>query len=584
MNFEYNNMQVRNLLGFNNKQLYIPRYQRDYSWEKKEVSEFVDDILSRIVLSNNNDIECEEYFFGTILLAGSFNEGGKEIEVVDGQQRITTMTIFLSAIAKCFYNSGDGKLGDLVWGYIMKVDDNGEQYKALKNDTNNQYFQYLIQIKGACNKEPIDEEQDRIKFAYEYCMEILKDKKIKKRLTELNNNRINFDKVEYLNLLKGIRDQLLGSIIICISTKDKKSANLIFEILNAKGKKLESIDLIKNSIFNYLNTVEPTDDANNVWKDIKNNLTSREARIEFPTFYRHYWISKYKKVKDDQLYNEFIKMIQPINYKRFLEDVQKMSNLYMQIVCPYLRDYGNKKQFMYIIECLDYVNNYFKIKQIRVALLSLFDARLNKNIVNNKKFKEILMYLHGFHFAYNALCTKSANTLEGKYSKFAIKLSKAKNKEEANNIIDKLKEELNSIFPTYNEFEQEFIKLEFSKKYNTSNMLSKYVLNNLEKYYSKLDVARQDGSVEHIRPENETERYSLNIGNLILLEEKINGECEDKKLTDKLVKYKDSHYVHISQFVKTYVDITQWNKKIIEERSIEMASYYYYDVLGQRKL
>lgn len=51
MNFEYSNMQIRTLLGYNNKQLYIPRYQRDYSWEKPEVTEFMNDILSEITVN-----------------------------------------------------------------------------------------------------------------------------------------------------------------------------------------------------------------------------------------------------------------------------------------------------------------------------------------------------------------------------------------------------------------------------------------------------------------------------------------------------------------------------------------------------
>ena len=581
MNFEYNNMQIRTLLGYNNKQLYIPRYQRDYSWEKAEVTEFMNDILSEITVNDEMELVGSEYFFGTILLAGKFNQRGKELEVIDGQQRITTMTIFLSALAKSFFTIKQEKLGNLVWTYIMKEDDNGESYKILKNETSDNYFQYLIQMKEEYKlEEPIDEEQENIKYAYDYFINILKENSIRAKLKEVNKN-IELENIDYLTILKVIRDQLLNSNIVCIATEDKKSANSIFEILNAKGKKLESIDLIKNSIFSYLDTVEPTDHANNVWKNIKNTLVSRKDRVEFSTFFRHYWISKYKKVKEEQLYKEFSQTIKKDKYKSFLEELQKMAELYIKIICPSNDDYGNKKQYMYIVESLKYLNDYFNIKQIRVLLLALLDAKINRDVLSNKKLKEIMVYLHGFHFAYNALCTKRSNALEGKYSKFAIKLNKAKNKEEANKVIDELKKDLDASYPSYNEFENEFIKLEYSKSKNQYNMLSKYVVNNIEKYYSKQDVSPINGSVEHILGEDSNKQYTLNIGNLILLEEDLNREAEDKGIEEKICVYRKSSYKYVLNFVENNSTITDWAEVQIRDRAKDMAKIYYEKVLGR---
>lgn len=581
MNFEYSNMQIRTLLGYNNKQLYIPRYQRDYSWEKPEVTEFMNDILSEITVNGEKGLVGSEYFFGTILLAGKFNQKDKELEVIDGQQRITTMTIFLSALAKSFFSINQEKLGNLVWAYIMKEDDNGELYRILKNETVDNYFQYLIQMKEKYEvKELVDEEQENIKNAYDYFVNILKENNIRSKLKEVNKN-IELENIDYLTILKVIRDQLLNSNIVCIATEDKKSANSIFEILNAKGKKLESIDLIKNSVFSYLDTIEPTDHANNVWKNIKNTLVSRKDRVELSTFFRHYWISKYKKVKEDQLYSDFSKTIKKENYKSFLEELQRMAELYIKIICPSNDDYDNKKQYMYIVESLKYLNDYFNIKQIRVLLLALLDAKINRDVLSNKKLKEIMVYLHGFHFAYNALCTKRSNALEGKYSKFAIKLNKANNKEEANEVIDELKKDLDASFPNYNEFENEFIKLQYSKSKNTYNMLSKYVVNNIEKYYSEQDISPINGSVEHILGEDSSEPYTLNIGNLILLEEHLNIKADDKDIQEKIYVYKESSYKYVPKFVEKKSTIPDWNEEEIRNRAKEMAKTYYEKVLGR---
>ena len=390
MDFNYQNMKVRDILGYNNKQLCIPRYQRDYSWEKEEIEEFINDILLQISVSKEGELCTGEYFFGTILLAGSFSDTKKELEVIDGQQRVTTMTIFLSVLAKCFYEINNVNLGDSIWKYIIKTDDEGDSYKALNNDTTDNYFAYLIQMKeeekDECElkdeEKLVDEEQERIKNVYDYFTNILKEDQLRQKMKKIMEES-NLDQIKYVDILKAIRTQLLDSTIICLVTKDNQSVNSIFEILNGKGKQLDSIDLIKNNIFSKVNKISPRDNANEIWKKIKKELVSREKYIEFSTFYRHYWISKYKKVKDDQLYKEFTKTIREENYISFLKDLYRSSKQYMKIINPNDNDYNNRKEYKYIVEYLKYLNEYFNIKQIRVLLLALFEAKFDKKILSN---------------------------------------------------------------------------------------------------------------------------------------------------------------------------------------------------------
>lgn len=65
--------------------------------------------------------------------------------------------------------------------------------------------------------------------------------------------------------MKALRDQVLKSLVVTISTEERKDTNAIFEILNAKGKRLASVDLIKNQIFSICNTTEPADFAEITW-------------------------------------------------------------------------------------------------------------------------------------------------------------------------------------------------------------------------------------------------------------------------------------------------------------------------------
>lgn len=66
--------------------------------------------------------------------------------------------------------------------------------------------------------------------------------------------------------------------------------------MNAKGKRLAHIDLIKNKLFELLNKVEPADFADESWKKLKSILCSGKESVGLATFYQHYWFSKYKKV------------------------------------------------------------------------------------------------------------------------------------------------------------------------------------------------------------------------------------------------------------------------------------------------
>lgn len=597
MSFSYQNWSVSSLLTNNKCKLKIPRYQRDYSWEKKEVSEFVDDILKGLRLVDGK-VKNSDYFFGTALLSGDSGDQGSQLEVIDGQQRVTTMTIFLSALAKIFYNIDEKKLGDKVWEYVMGEDDDGEKYNILVTDTKGDFFEYLIQTKDECKKNPIDEEQERILSAYNQFMEILTEDNIRKRLKKLHKND-EFKDVAYTDILKGVRGQLIGSNIICIIASDRKDSNTIFEILNGRGKKLDSIDIIKNTIFKELDTVSPTDHAYNVWNNIKDNLIHDEESIEFTVFFNHYWKSKYKNSTESEIYKDFTTLIDENNYKEFIEDMEYMSKLYMKLIFPNKSHYNNRREYDYVVEHLNYFNNTLCVSQVRIVLLALFEARFRdifskgkkESILSEKKFKEILTYLHQFHFVYIGLCGKRGSALTSKFTNCSNKLFNSNSKIESNQAIDTLKSELESIYPSYSEFEESFICLEYRKKsYNKitnkirkNNMFSKYVLYNIEKYYSDEDTQKRNGSIEHILPEDKKYSYTFNIGNLILLEYDINSEIGDYDFNKKIVGYNESEYKFVKKFIEEFGKGSEFTETMIIERSRKLADLFYYDVLERKR-
>ena len=91
------------------------------------------------------------------------------------------------------------------------------------------------------------------------------DNKFRMILVQLDKT---IDAIEYLELIKALRDQILACVAVTMSSADEKQAYRIFEILNGKGKKLQFIDLIKNKIFEILQQIEPVDFAEDKWKEL----------------------------------------------------------------------------------------------------------------------------------------------------------------------------------------------------------------------------------------------------------------------------------------------------------------------------
>ena len=182
-----------------------------------------------------------------MLFIGNFTEGTEqEIQVVDGQQRLTTITIMFSALSDRFIELNENTLSRQIFTYIMTEDDDGNEVRILKSKTNYPFFAYFIQDKNKkTSAEAVTEEEHCIKETYEYFKSQLNETKLKDMLKRKHGSEI-VDSLLEVDILKALRDQVLNSTFVSISTTDRDQANKIFEILNAKGKRLAHIDLIKN--------------------------------------------------------------------------------------------------------------------------------------------------------------------------------------------------------------------------------------------------------------------------------------------------------------------------------------------------
>ncbi len=550
----------------------IPRFQREYCWDKRISKTFFNDILKQIIISNQ-EIKTQSYFLGTMLFIGDYYDGtDSEIHVVDGQQRLTTITILFSAISNKFIELEDETLSKEIFKYIMTTNDNGEEVRILRSKTHYPYFAYFIQDrKKENNIKPNTEEEKNIFEIYNMFSTLLLEQNIKKELKKRYGSK-EVDNLKYLDLLKALRDQILKCIFVSISTKDKGCANEIFEILNSKGKQLQSIDIIKNDICKILNEEEPVDVVEDKWNKIKEILNSKNEHVEFEVFFRHFWTSKYRKVTKKNIVQDFNKKITTKEEcKSLLNDLVHDANNYIKILNPERQDYDNRQEYFFIVQSLKCISEYFNIVQTRIILLALLDLK-ERNLIDLKVLKKVMNYIEIFHYIYNSVCSYSANRIEKIYSTFSINVRKCNNKTEVKNIIkSQLVEPLKKLVPIYNDFETKFIDLTYSKKENVSNIKAKYALCKINSIYEEEETFSDNCSIEHILSEGSVE-FSTNIGNLIVLETKLNREADNLMYLDKKSVYKKSKLNWVSKFIENY---SEWDESMINNRAKEMAKILY---------
>ncbi|WP_026097651.1 DUF262 domain-containing protein [Baaleninema simplex] len=169
---------VNEILSLNNRYV-VPRFQREYSWGQEEIKEFWEDIFQQLEIDEEkNEIKHNEYFIGCIVLVG--DESKPEYLIVDGQQRLTTLTILLRAIVERFKDLKEESAAQgLHQNVIQGVNDDGDKFFKLKNESPKPFFQNEIQAFSPENLgSPKSDEEKLIKEAFEFFKTKVDDVKI----------------------------------------------------------------------------------------------------------------------------------------------------------------------------------------------------------------------------------------------------------------------------------------------------------------------------------------------------------------------------------------------------------------------
>ncbi|GAB4451840.1 MAG: DUF262 domain-containing protein [Bacteroidia bacterium] len=524
-----------------NKILKVPIHQRPYSWKIEHIEDLLNDI--------KNNFNEDEYFLGTIVLTAGDNNKN---EIVDGQQRITSVSLIYASIRDLLKNQKDSD--DIHTKYLSTYDIRTKEYlpKLELSQQDNEFYRNFI-INKQANFEVKRQSNTYIKDAYQSIYNF-----IKKILENYNNDE------NALIDWKDFLDEKLKVVVITVPTD--VNAFTIFETLNDRGLALAQTDLIKNYL--YGRAGNRIDEVQRSWIELVSKIETEDESLLI-YYIKHYWFVNYSFVREskNELYKEIKNKINnPTQVATFVNNLNNDIDIYLAILNPnssFWNDFENI--------CRNYIEtlNYFNLEQYRPLVFSILKKFQPPEV--KKSLKLIVSWLVR-NLIVGGL---GGGTLEKTYADKAHEIFSGKI-----TTADELRSSLISVIPQDESFKEQFKIATVSKaKY------ARYYLSAIENYnrgndHPELIVNLNPDSVnlEHILPENPENNYPSfteelhsayykRIGNLTLMKTKENNNFKNSKFSNKKKKYQESE-LWITNSLANY---DEWNIDAINKRQNELA-------------
>lgn len=533
----------------NGKKYLVPTYQRDYSWKQDNWEDLWADII--LVLESET-----VHYMGAIVLQ---NKGNKTFAVIDGQQRLTTISILALACIqkiKALANNGIDKEANeervklLSSKFIGDKDPASLTYfsKLKLNENNDSFFQrYILTFQEPATQRNLKDSDKLLLKAYKFYCEKIN--------TYFKGSEKGEDIAKFLNEV--IAERLM---FIQIVVENELRAYTVFETLNSRGVGLTVTDLLKNYLFSLAATVDlPHIRAQ--WDRIVDTV----GLDNFPVFLRHYWISKNSLVRQEHLYKIIrTKILRSEDLFELLEDLEKNVVLYVALSNSADELWKGDRELKKRIREIE----LFQVKQCLPILMISHEKLPNV-------FDKIAKIISVISFRSTVIGGYHSSKLEEVYNKASIKIARGEiTTPQA--VANEVKELYLSDIDFKNDFATKSLNTRRNKK------LIRYILFELENQLNNNGVAYDfednTATIEHILPENATvewerffpknvmDNYVFRIGNYTLLEEGKNRDIGNKLYDEKLNVYKTSGFKGTSD-----ISYLEWNANNLDKRQATLA-------------
>jgi uncharacterized protein with ParB-like and HNH nuclease domain len=566
MKIEANDKEIQDI--FLSGYFKIPRFQRPYSWEKDEVENFWEDVTKN---------EDDNYFIGSMVV---FQSAKPYFGIVDGQQRLTTITIILSVIRDSFIKLNQENLAVGIHKYIEKANVDNEDEFVLNSETSFPFLQGVIQSYKKRNvTDEIGAEESNLQNAYN-----LIQSKLLNLIPEISSydtkqiDLFNDSKDNPIQKLKNIRDKILSLKLVFIQLDNEDDAYLIFETLNARGRDLKTSDLVKNLFLKKLRSNNSRFDSAKIsWSSLVSKFDNDTGEQTLDNYLLHYWLSEHKYITDKKLFPEIKSTLGDDNQKaeNLLEIIIKTADHYKRMTYPNSVEWGKQElKIKTIFENL----NLFKVKQQSSMTLALTRA-WKENKITLKMLKSSLEKIEYFHFVFNAITSqRSSGVISTTYSEHAIKLTKSISHDQTQSIICSLFKSLESKLPSFDEFYVNFAELNYLSNKTRNKSIIKYILSKqLGDAISCLNINHHLLTIEHYIPEANLKSGISgdvigSIGNLLLIDEVTNNNILKNSIIEEKYKILSESAYPLDQ---TYITSPSWGEKEIRQRTEMIAKQLY---------
>ncbi|MGL4293956.1 MAG: GmrSD restriction endonuclease domain-containing protein, partial [Bacteroidales bacterium] len=529
------------------KQFIIPIYQRTYSWLIPQCNKLFNDILKI-----SSDESMHGHFIGSIVY---FQESIHTVSdvpkllVIDGQQRLTTVTLLLIALSEFIKDNAieiDTTFTKLQNYYLLNAEEDSElRYKLLLTRKDKDTLINLIN-----GIEPIEEGSFRLVENYKF---------FKGKISKEN----------VLDVYNGILRLFIVDVAL---EKDKDNPQLIFESMNSTGLDLSQADLIRNYILMGQDIQLQKELYEKYWFPMEQSY-GNEYALRFNWFVRDYLSVKTGKIPTiGKVYEEFKAFVQsdksPDTIEEVVRDISQYSGYYVNMVLRKEKDPELRKLFSNILK--------LKVDVSYPFLLPVYHDYSNA-IITGDDFKEIIRLVENYVFR-RAICGIPTNSL----NKTFVTLYKS---------IDKSHylESLNAVFQLMENYKRFPSDIEFEREITSKDVYNfrsrNYLLHRLENHNRKEIVNIEDYTIEHILPQNPNlskgwqnmlgdnwqeiqKTYLHTLGNLTLTG--YNSELSDHTFDIKKTiegGFNDSP-LRLNKFMQK---VDYWDEQTINERAKELA-------------
>ncbi|GAA9262232.1 DUF262 and DUF1524 domain-containing protein [Helicobacter pylori] len=453
--------------GNQKNQLVIPIYQRLYSWEKEQCKQLWDDIIK----IGGND-KMGGHFIGSILyVLDRITHSNNALLIIDGQQRLTTITLLLTALRD--HLSDEVKRKEIEDHYLINSNRDGDKkFRLILSESDKDTLLSLIDKDRRKPSEPSSKIMENFKLFEEWVSK-------------------NTDKLE--TIFKGLEKLMIVEIAL---EKGKDDPQLVFESMNSKGMELAQTDLIRNYVVMETEVEKQESFYNKYWRAMEKDFKQNETL--FNQFVRHYLTIKTREIPNiNKVYVALkdYRQKEGIGIEDSLKDLQKYCGYFCQIAFKKEADKDLNKALSFLVD--------LEMDVIYPLLLELY-SDYSDGVLSKADFIPIIALIESYLFR-RAVCGIPSNGLNKFFASFTRHIQK-------DEYFKSLKAHFGSLtekqrFPNNDEFKDCFITIDFySFKKNG------YFFERLENFDRKERVYTHEYTTEHIMPQKLTEEWERDLG------------------------------------------------------------------------